>query len=103
MNHFEDSKYTGAQVFYNNCDTRNEQLAKSIQKNIIAHADPTNKRQIKKDNNIYVLKNSKIPAILIECGFLSNIGEANKLNTDKYQTKISQAICKGIIEYTKIK
>lgn len=102
MNHFEDSRYTGAQVFYNSSDNRNEHLAKCIQKNIIDHADPKNKRKIKQDNNIYVLKNSQIPSVLIECGFLSNLGEANKLNTDKYQNKISEAICKGIVEYTKI-
>ena len=99
MNHFDNSKYTGAQVFYNNSSKNNELLAKYIQNNLIKYADPTNNRKIKKDNTIYILKNSKIPSVLIECGFLSNIWEANKLNEERYQNTIAKSIVKGIIEY----
>ncbi len=99
MNYYENSKYSGAQVFYSNSNKENKILAESIQSKLISDADPLNKRKIKNDNNIYVLKGSRIPAVLVECGFLSNVNEANKLNTKKYQKKVADAIFKGIIEY----
>ena len=50
-----------------------------------------------------ILKNTPIPSILVESGFLSNKVEANKLNSKKYQKQIAKAIYKGTIEYFKSK
>lgn len=99
LNHFGEPQYSGAQVFYNNGNEKNELLAKCIQENLIALVDPQNTRNIKNDNNIYVLKNASIPSALVECGFLSNPEEAEKLNTKEYQNKIANAIYLGIADY----
>ncbi len=99
LNHFEESQYSGAQVFYNSGNAENEILAKCIQDSIIELADPENTRNIKADNSIYVLKNASMPSVLVECGFLSNPDEAEKLNTKKYQEKIAHAIYCGIAKY----
>lgn len=99
MNHFGDSKYYGAQVFYNDTNSENHKLASSIQKNLIKYADKTNTRTEKADNSLYILKNNQMPSVLIECGFLSNESEAHKLTTAKYQNKLAKAIYMGIDNY----
>lgn len=101
LNHFSDSKYSGAQVFYNTNSVSSKLLAETIQESLIKNVDTSNSRKAKGDNTIFVLKNSKIPSILVECGFLSNIEEAEKLSDSKYQKKLANAIYKGIEEYIK--
>lgn len=101
MNYFPEEKYSGAQVFFNECMEENSILATSIQNNLIEIADPDNTRSSKADNSIYILKNSPIPSVLIECGFLSNSGETEKLKTKEYQNRLTKAIYFGIIKYFK--
>jgi N-acetylmuramoyl-L-alanine amidase len=101
LNHFSQSQYSGAQVFYNSSFEKSESLASCIQKNLIEIADPSNSRQIKQNNEIYILRNATYPSALVECGFLSNEEETKKLTTDKYQKKLAEAIYKGICEYLK--
>ena len=102
MNHFSDPKYYGAQVFYNSSAQESQILAECIQKNLIEIADPSNKRQIKQNNEIFVLKNAQYPCVLVECGFLSNPEEAKKLSQDDYQRKIAKAVYKGICDFFEI-
>lgn len=103
MNKFTDSKYSGPQVFYNSTFDDGKLLAQSIQKELITELKPKMEREIKKsDKNIYLLKNSKIPAVLIECGFLSNPEEEKLLLTDEYKERVAWAIYKGIISHFNI-
>lgn len=61
-------------------------------------ANPENKRQAKDNQTYYMLKKTKIPTIIVECGFLSNWEEAEKLTDDSYQEKTAQIICDGIMK-----
>ncbi len=99
LNHFSEPKYSGAQVFYNDCNTENEILAKSIQESLVKLADPENTRDVKVSNDIFILKNSGIPSVLTECGFLSNPEEAELMNTKEYQDKLAWAIYCGVCDY----
>lgn len=99
LNHFGEPQYYGAQVFYSSNNDENQKLAESVQKKLIELADPSNTRKVKSTNDIYILKNAQIPSVLIECGFLSNPDEAEKLNTDEYQQKLVWAIYCGIADY----
>ena len=99
LNHFNESKYYGAQVFYSPDNEKSMLLAKNIQSKLIELADPTNTRNIKSGSGIYILKDSKIPAVLVECGFLSNANEAEKLATDEYQDKIAWSVYTGLCKY----
>ena len=47
----------------------------------------------------YLLKESKTSAIIVECGYLSNIDEEKKLNTDNYQSQVAYTIMCGVVEY----
>lgn len=100
MNKFPEPQYSGPQVFYSANDKNSELLAQCIQGSMIASLNPENRREIKKaDDNIYLLSHAKIPAVLVECGFLSNSQEAKKLSDEKYQRHLAWSIYCGIIEY----
>lgn len=100
MNKFSEKQYSGPQVFYSVNDDDSKQLAECIQSNMIAALSPKSKREIKPaDKNIYLLKNATIPAVLVECGFLSNAEEEQKLKDENYQRKLAWAIYCGLIEY----
>lgn len=101
QNSYTDSRVKGAQVFYFSASDKGEALAKSIQKKLIEHVDNDNTRQAKANDDYYMLLNSSCPAVIVECGFLSNKDEADLLCTDEYQNKIAKAIGKGFIEYFK--
>ena len=100
QNFYSESKYSGAQVFYSPNNPNSEQLAANIQNSIVSSLQPTNTRQIKKsDSSIYLLYHSVTPSVMVECGFLSNKEETEKLKNDNYRLQMAEAICKGIINY----
>ena len=61
--------------------------------------DPNNKREIKENDTYYMLKFSEVPTVIVECGFLTNPTEAQKLTTEEYQDEVAFAICEGIIKW----
>ena len=79
----------------------NKRLASIIQENIIEHTSGVD-RKIKR-GNLQVLRDSEIPAVLVECGFISNKSEGRNLNNRDYQYKIANGIVEGIEEYLNIK
>lgn len=84
-------------LVYENKGTNNK-LASSIQNELITATNATN-RGIKERCDLVVLNSTKMPAVLIETGFLSNKTEKNLLVTETYQNKIAQAIANGILQY----
>ena len=96
LNYLTDTKYYGAQVFYNN--EENKKIASSIQE--ILNKELKNDREIKKiPNRTYMYSKLTIPGVLIECGFLSNSKEKELLQTKEYQQKMAKIITEGIINY----
>ena len=101
QNSFSQSKYKGAQVFYHGHSEEGERLAKLIQIELKEFVDPTNRREAKANTDYYVLKTTEIPAVIVECGFISNPEEEANLNNETYQEKVAWAIYVGIVEYFK--
>jgi len=95
QNSFSDPEVSGAQVFYYTESDEGEYFAKIMQRELL-QLDEFNKRQAKENNNYYLLKKTKVPTIIVECGFLSNPKEAEKLVTEEYQDAVSNAIVRGI-------
>ena len=92
QNHFTDSRYSGAQVFYTGGDV-SRQWGENTQDILRQVLDPDNDRAAKIiPDNVYLFSHISCPAILVECGFLSNGEEASLLLTDTYQRKISLAL-----------
>ena len=98
QNHFSDSWYSGAQVFYANTPGSKE-LAGQLQTAFISTLNPGSRRAIKKGEGIYLLDHIDCTGILVECGFLSNFQEAEKLATKAYQQKLSAVIATELSRY----
>ena len=100
QNYFTSPQYYGVQVFYSGNNPESKVLAQSIQKSAVTHIQKENKRQIKQSGKeIWLLHNVKTPAIMVECGFLSNQMELEKLKEDAYQNDIAFMISMGILNY----
>ena len=99
QNSYPEEYVHGAQVFYYEGSMEGQELADKIQKRLIEGADPGNKRQIKANSSYYLLKKTKIPIVIVECGFLSNRTEAEALCSDEYQDCIAWEITLGILQY----
>ncbi len=100
QNYFSESKYNGAQVFYSPNNSESRLLADCIQKCIVKELQPENNRQIKQsDSSIFLLYKSSVPSVMVECGFLSNPEEAEKLKNEEYRKKMADVVCRGIIKY----
>lgn len=100
QNKFTQEKYCGTQIFYSTNNSESSILANNIQSSVVTLIQPENIRQCKSaTEDIYLLKNAEVPAIIVECGFISNINEANNLKSNDYQNKLSYAIFMGFMEY----
>ena len=100
QNHFSQSKYSGAQVFYSKNNPDSKIIADIIQRNIIDYIQPDNSRETKQSgSDIYLLHNVSAPAVMVECGFLSNPDESEKLQNENYQQNIAFVISLSILEY----
>lgn len=102
QNFFPEKKYKGAQVFFTDNNAYNNDFAKSVQQYLKYGIDEQNNRSEKhSDKSIFLLRNVNCPAILVECGFLSNDEEALLLKKDTHQTKIATSIAAGFLAYQK--
>lgn len=98
QNQFPESKYSGAQVFYNSVAPA-EDTAKALQAKLAASLDPGNNRKAKSAaDTIFLMNKITKPGILVECGFLSNPQEAAKLITAQYQTKLALVIASALYD-----
>lgn len=100
QNSFSDPLQHGAQTFYFTGSESSKQLATSIQSALLK-IDGTNTRTEKSSDSYYLLKNSSMPTVIVECGFLSNPEETAKLTDPNYQKKLAYAISLGICTYDK--
>lgn len=100
LNQFPQAQYHGAQVFFSRGNPRSKALAESIQAALIEGVDPQNTRQAKQAaNTIYLMKKLECPAVIIECGFLSNPAESERLQQEEYQKQLAVCILSGYLRY----
>ena len=101
MNAFPQPQYSGMQVWYGTGHPLSAEVAGSIQSASLA-VMPDNHRQIKAaGSNIYLLDRIKSPAVLVECGFLSNPKEEAQLRSDDYQRKLCCVIASSAAQFLK--
>lgn len=99
QNSYPEEYVHGAQVFFYTGSKDGQKLAESIQQRLVQTVDPENTRQVKANDSYYLLKKTGTPIVIVECGFLSNQQEAEKLCTELYQEKVAWAIHMGILQY----
>lgn len=100
MNSFGDKSVHGLHIFYDKEHPEIEEAAKKIQDNIgkVTGADIHAVKTA--DNKLFLMKHAPVPSILVECGFLSNPEEEQKLIDERYQAKIAWAIASALENYT---
>lgn len=97
-NALPQSSCRGAQVFYYPGSAEGERLAVALQTSL-RDAAPDNTREALAGGTIYILRALKIPAVIVEVGFLSNPAEEALLLTEEYQDKMAAAIVGGLRRY----
>ncbi len=99
LNKFTTSAAQGSQVFYSR-DEKSRILSEDIQKSIVENLQPENKRVNKQaTSSTFLLYNATVPAVLVECGFLSNTAELSRLKDSTYQQKMAFCVANGIAKY----
>ena len=99
VNSYVDEKVYGSQVFYLKGDEESSKLANLIQKNLNKIRSDKEGKEAKANKSYYLLKNINAPAVIAECGFLSNEEELALLKEESYQEKVAWAIHMGVMEY----
>ena len=102
MNKFPLEKYSGLQVYYSPNNELSYQIATNIKSTVQASLQPENNRTIKRaDSSIFILNKAKIPAVLVECGFLSNQHELSLLKSGEYQLSLALNLFTSLSLYGK--
>ena len=99
QNSFSSESSRGAQVFYHSGSESGEAFARLLQAQLISSLDTSNHREAKWNADYYLLKNTEKTAVIVECGFLSNQEEAEKLCDEAYQRQVAWAIAQGTMQY----
>ena len=99
QNSYPEEYVKGAQVFYYKDSAESQEAAEIMQESLRERLDTENKREAKANGSYYLLKKTSSPVIIVECGFLSNSGEAAKLSEDDYQERVAWAVFMGIMRY----
>jgi len=98
MNQFTQASARGTQVFYSPNHPQSAVVAEQIQRSVVQLLQPENHRQIKPaGSSIYLLHRGTRPAVMVECGFISNPGEAERLQDAAYQRQLAFAIAVGVL------
>lgn len=99
QNSYHEEYVHGAQTFYYAGSTQSKELAEKIQQALLNELDKNNTRVAKANDSYYLLKKTSVPIVIVECGFLSNSEEAQKLDSTYYQEKLAWAVHLGILQY----
>lgn len=96
LNSSSNTSWKGAQVFYDDINKNNENLANIFQKNFNKYLNSN--RKIQEISTLYMYKRITKPGLLLELGFISNPNERYLLNRDDYQNKIVNVLSDSLLE-----
>lgn len=99
MNKFKDSTVHGAMAFFMPDSEEGQKLAQFVTDAVCLETGQNPRKAAKAD--FFMLRESPSPSVLVECGFLSNAAEEEKLLDPNYQEKLAAGIVKGILSYLK--
>lgn len=99
QNKFPQSKSFGAQVFYGPQNPESQRMGELLQQRMVEMLQPENTRKAKPcGDSVYLIYHAQMPALLVECGFLSNREDAQKLSDPAYQDKVAFTIFTAVAE-----
>ncbi|MBR2589847.1 MAG: N-acetylmuramoyl-L-alanine amidase [Clostridia bacterium] len=102
MNNFSDTRYWGSQLFYGPKNKQSITMSEAIQKRLVTTVQKGNDRPLKQmDSSVYIIYNAPMPALLLECGFMSNTAELNRFKNTQYRCSFAFSVFLGINDYIK--
>ncbi len=99
MNSFPATSTSGLRIFYSKNSPEIKELAEHIQSRMCDVTGAKTSVIKTADTSLFLMKNPPVPAILVECGFLSNAEEEKRLETDDYQSRLAWALADAIEKY----
>ena len=99
QNSYQDEGVHGPQVFYYESSVEGKKLAEAVQSSLNNQLEGDRPREVKGNTSYYLLKRISGTLVIVECGFLTNPEEAQKLQTKEYQEKVAAAVSEGIRTY----
>ncbi len=99
QNSFTEEYVKGAQVFYHVKSPQGKKLAEMLQAQLKETIKDGNHRKAKSNDSYYMLKKTECPLVIVECGYLSNVKEADLLLKDEYQEKMAWGIHLAIMQF----
>ena len=99
QNSYPQAEIRGAQAFYHGASAEGQQLAEAIQAEFGTYLAPGNRRVAKVEESYFLLKETALPSVIVECGFLSNDEERRLLSRAEYQERVAWAVYMGIVRY----
>ena len=99
QNSYHDAGVHGPQVCYYESSVEGKKLAEAVQSSLNDRLEVDRPRKVKGNTSYYLLKRSSGTLVIVECGFLTNPEEAQKLQTKEYQEKVAAAVSEGIRTY----
>lgn len=99
MNCFENEKAQGLRIFYDKTHPETKPLAEKMQQSMAAVTGAKTYAVKAAEQSLFLMKNPPVPAILVECGFISNAEEEKKLNDEDYMARLAWAIANVAEEF----
>ena len=99
QNSYSGQSVSGAQVFYYESSADGKELAECLQKAMTEDLPEGSVRESRGNTSYYLLKKTDVPLVILECGFLSNPEEAERLTDDDYQELLAGAVSRGVESY----
>lgn len=100
QNTYSDPKYNGAQMFYSPTNPESERFASILQNLFVQNLQPENLRETKLcGDELYLCYYCNNPAVMAECGFLSNPDEAARLTDETYQQQVAYTLFTGLNQF----
>ena len=101
MNQFPEEKVNGLRLFFDKNHSETKELAELMQERMSEVTGAKMYAVKAADQNLFLMKNPPVPAVLVECGFISNPEEEKKLNDEDYQSRLAWAIAEAVEIYLK--
>lgn len=98
-NTFEDSNVSGAESFYYHKESKT--FAEIMHENVVSSTG-FNDRGVKK-GDLFVVRDTDMPSVLLEIGYLTNPQEEQKMLNNEFQYSVAESICDGVKAYLKLK
>lgn len=96
MNYHSNSSMRGAEVLYNKINSENKRLGTILMEHFQKELKTS---RVLKETDLYMYRNTTVPGVLIECGFISNASERRLLKQETYQKRLASIITSAVIEY----